>query len=182
MKKMWNVLFEEFAIRQSYWIFHEYNNKAVIENLIRKNFCDRIVFKHFEEDNSFDMDKNGKFFEDLEKNKLLDELVDIIMNDPYFINLKDPMLQNEDQVTQALKKSFKKIFSLCNKKTKESIKEFLLGKIKFADYFKLNPEFFEKNNYGPIDLYESLKIDLILKNLDKDTLQKVLDYAFESQR
>ena len=182
MKKMWNILFEEFAIRQAYWIFHEYNNKTVIENLIRKNFCDGIVFKHFEEDNSFDMDKNGKFFEDLEKNKLLDELVDIIMNDPYFINLKDPMLQNEDQVTQALKKSFKKIFSLCNKKTKESIKEFLFGKIKFADYFKLNPEFFEKNNYGPIDLYESLKIDLILKNLDKDTLQKVLDYAFESQR
>ena len=61
MKKMWYVLFEEFAIRQAFWIFHENNNKAVIEKLIRKNFCDDIIFKHFEEDKNYDIKDNKNF-------------------------------------------------------------------------------------------------------------------------
>ena len=182
MKKMWYVLFEEFAIRQAYWIFHEYTNKSAIENLIRNKFCDDIVLTHFEEDKSFDMEDNKKFFEDLEKNNLVDELLDIIMSDPYFINASDPNLQNEKQIIEAMKLSFKKIFLLCNRKTKDSIKEFILGKLKFAKYFKLEKNFFEENQTGQISLYESHKVDLILKLLDEETLKKVLDYIFESQR
>ena len=31
LKKMWNILFEEFAVRQMYWIFHEENSKYKIK-------------------------------------------------------------------------------------------------------------------------------------------------------
>ncbi|MBR1620747.1 MAG: hypothetical protein IJ669_01335, partial [Prevotella sp.] len=49
-----------------------------------------------------------------------DDLIDMVMNAPYFRNVRDPNLQNEKQITQALKESFKKIYLLCNEKTKES--------------------------------------------------------------
>ena len=182
MKKMWYVLFEEFVIRQAYWTFHEYNNKREIENLVRKNFLEDVIFTLFEENVPFDKEDNEKLFEDLKKNNLLDDLIDMVMNAPYFRNVRDPNLQNEKQITQALKESFKKIYLLCNEKTKESIRELILGKIKFSNYFKPNPGYLENTNIGKIPLYESLKVDVMLKQLDKETLQKVLDYAFESQR
>ena len=67
MKKMWYVLFEEFVIRQAYWTFHENNNKREIENLVRKNFLEDVIFTLFEENVPFDKEDNEKLFEDLKK-------------------------------------------------------------------------------------------------------------------
>ena len=174
MKKMWYVLFEELAIRQAYWIFHENNNKFEIKNIIDKFFDRRIEL----------IENGGKmFFEDLQKNELLDDFVDIIMSDNYFIDAKDPNLQNEEQVINSLKKSVKKIISICNKKTKESIKNFLLKHEKLSKYiYILNDEFLKGNISFMDSLYESNQVDVVLQNLDEKTLKKVLDYAYESQK
>ena len=176
MKKMWYVLFEELAIRQAYWIFHENDNKFEIKRLINKSF-DKNKSKEL-------VEKGDKmFFEDLEKNELLDDFVDIIMSDNYFVSVKDPNLQNEEQVINSLKTSAKKIISLCNKKTKESIKNFLLEHEKLSKYaYIMNDAFLNGNDSFMDILYESNQVDVVLKILDKKTLKKVLDYAYESQR
>ena len=176
MKKMWYVLFEELAIRQAYWIFHENDNKFEIKRLINKSF-DKNKSKEL-------VEKGDKmFFEDLEKNELLDDFVDIIMSDNYFVSVKDPNLQNEEQVINSLKTSAKKIISLCNKKTKESIKNFLLEHEKLSKYaYIMNDAFLNGNDSFMDILYESNQVDVVLKILDEKTLKKVLDYAYESQR
>ena len=176
MKKMWYVLFEELAIRQAYWIFHENDNKFEIKRLINKSF-DKNKSKEL-------VEKGDKmFFEDLEKNELLDDFVDIIISDNYFVSVKDPNLQNEEQVINSLKTSAKKIISLCNKKTKESIKNFLLEHEKLSKYaYIMNDAFLNGNDSFMDILYESNQVDVVLKILDEKTLKKVLDYAYESQR
>ena len=104
------------------------------------------------------------FFEDLEKNELLDDFVDIIMSDNYFVSVKDPNLQNEEQVINSLKTSAKKIISLCNKKTKESIKNFLLEHEKLSKYaYIMNDAFLNGNDSFMDILYESNQVDVVLK-------------------
>ena len=169
MKKIWNVLFEEFAIRQAYWIFHENKNKLKMLNLINK-----YLFKK---------NSNELFYEDLVKNKLLGKFVNIIMLDPYFTCFCDPNLQNQNQVANALKTSFKKIISACNKNTVKYLKKFIYKNEILRKYIFIKNNVFLKQDNSPIgNLYDSFQVDTILKQLEQNTLQQVLDYAFESQR
>ena len=191
MKKIWTILFEEFAVRQAYWIFHEDNNKEKMLNIIKKNFWDDFLFQHFEKTKKFENIDNEAFFKDIQKNKLLDTIVEIIMSDPYFTSLEDVNYLNEKQVINGIKQSFKKIYLLCNQKTRESLKNYIIKKLDFSEYFytkdiyKIEDEYYDDafnsvkyENY----LYEQLKVDELLPKLDKDVLKNVLDYAFESQR
>ena len=104
------------------------------------------------------------------------------MSDPYFTTACDPNLQNEKQVIDTLKTSIKKLISVCNKKTKESITEFLLKNKNLSKYiYIVNDEFLQGNNSYVNILYESFQVDIILKKLDEKTLKEVLENAFESQ-
>ena len=191
MKPIWTILFEEFAVRQAYWIFHEDKNREKMLNIIKKNFWDDFLFQHFVKNKKYENIDNKAFFEDIKKKNLLDTIVDIIMSDPYFTSLEDPNYLNEKQVINGIKESFKKIFLLCNNKTRESLKKYIIKKIDFSNYFysedlwDIEDEYYDEapssikyENYS----YDQLKVDEILPKLDKDVLQKVLDYAFESQR
>ena len=176
MKKMWYVLFEEFVIRQAYWTFHEYEKKFKMMKLINKCFD---INKEFDMNS---MNSGKKFFDDLKKNKLFSDFIDIIMSDPYFTTACDPNLQNEKQVIDTLKTSIKKLISVCNKTTKESITEFLLKNKNLSKYiYIVNVEFLQGNNSYVNILYESFQVDIILKKLDEKTLKEVLENAFESQ-
>ena len=176
MKKMWYVLFEEFVIRQAYWTFHEYEKKFKMMKLINKCFD---INKEFDMNS---MNSGKKFFDDLKKNKLFSDFIDIIMSDPYFTTACDPNLQNEKQVIDTLKTSIKKLISVCNKTTKESITEFLLKNKNLSKYiYIVNDEFLQGNNSYVNILYESFQVDIILKKLDEKTLKEVLENAFESQ-
>ena len=66
---------------------------------------------------------------------MLDTIIEIIMEDPYFTSLEDPNYLNEKQVSAGIKKSFKKIFLLCNRKTRESVKKYIIKKLDFSEYF-----------------------------------------------
>ena len=48
MKKIWYILFEEFAIRQSYWIFHEVNNKNKIIQIIKDYYYKSDLYESFQ--------------------------------------------------------------------------------------------------------------------------------------
>ena len=177
MKKMWNILFEEFAIRQSYWIFHENNNKAQMMKIMKECFWEDFVFQQFEQNKKYNLKNNKQFFDDINNKKLLDEMIEIIMSDPYFTSLEDPNYLNEKQVIEGMKKSFKKIYLLCNKKTKEELKKYILKHLDFSYYFSLDDcdelenEFEKDDIHYTIqnNLYDSFKVDELLQKLDEDT-------------
>ena len=191
MKKMWKVLFEEFVIRQAYWTFHEEYNKRKMMNIIKENFWDDFLFQHFEKTRRYEEIDNKALFEDFKKNNMLDTLVDIIMSDPHFTSLDDPNYLNEKQVIDGIEKSFKNIYLLCNKKTRELVKKYIFKKLDFSNYFYSDELWdIEDEYYNDKDssiqyenyTYEQLKVDELLPKLKKEVLKKVLDYAFESQR
>ena len=191
MKKMWKVLFEEFVIRQAYWTFHEEYNKRKMMNIIKENFWDDFLFQHFEKTRRYEEIDNKALFEDLKKNNMLDTLVDIIMSDPHFTSLDDPNYLNDKQVIDGIEKSFKNIYLLCNKKTRESVKKYIFKKLDFSNYFysdellDIEDEYYNDKDSSILYenyTYEQLKVDELLPKLKKEVLKKVLDYAFESQR
>ena len=87
---MWNILFEEFAVRQMYWIFHEENSKYRIKKIIEKDSIDLKkceknslleklglndikYFTSFEKDPTFDLKDNKKFIEDLKNHNIYND-------------------------------------------------------------------------------------------------------------
>ena len=191
MKKIWTTLFEEFAIRQAYWIFHEDSNKQKMLNIMKEMFWDDFLFQHFEKTTKYESIDNKALFEDLKGKKLLDTIVEIIMSDPHFTSLEDENYLNEKQVINGIEKSFKKIYLLCNQKTRETLKKYIIKKLDIENYFytkdlyDIEDEFDGKRRETIIYenyYYEQCKVDELLIKLDKKTLKQVLDYAFESQR
>lgn len=181
MKKIWTILFEEFTVRQAYWTFHEETNKQKMMEFIKKNFWDDFLFQHFEKSYKYENIDNKKLFEDFQKNNMLDTIIEIIMEDPYFTSLEDPNYLNEKQVSAGIKKSFKKIFLLCNRKTRESVKKYIIKKLDFSEYFysdhlwDIEDEYYDDapstiryENYA----YDQLKVDEMLPKLDKDVQKK----------
>ena len=56
MKKMWYSLFEEFSIRQSYWIFHENENRYKMKQIMFKEQVPstiNIIFQSWDENAYF---------------------------------------------------------------------------------------------------------------------------------
>ena len=191
MKKVWTTLFEEFAIRQAYWIFHEDSNKEKMLNIMKEMFWDDFLFQHFEKTTKYESIDNKALFEDLKGKKLLDTIVEIIMSDPHFTSLEDENYLNEKQVINGIEKSFKKIYLLCNQKTRETLKKYIIKKLDIENYFytkdlyDIEDEFDGKRRETIIYenyYFEQCKVDELLIKLDKKTLKQVLDYAFESQR
>ena len=191
MKKIWTTLFEEFAVRQAYWIFHEDSNKEKMLNIMKEMFWDDFLFQHFEKTTKYESIDNKALFEDLKGKKLLDTIVEIIMSDPHFTSLEDENYLNEKQVINGIEKSFKKIYLLCNQKTRETLKKYIIKKLDIENYFytkdlyDIEDEFYGKRRETIIYenyYFEQCKVDELLIKLDKKTLKQVLDYAFESQR
>ena len=102
LKKMWNILFEEFAVRQMYWIFHEENSKYKIKKIIEKDSIDLKkceknslleklglndikYFTSFEKDPTFVLKDNKKFIEDLKNHNIYNTIVKLFLNDINFV-------------------------------------------------------------------------------------------------
>ena len=182
MKKMWYVLFEELAIRQAYWIFHESDNKAEIEKIIKRQ---HRYFQLLEEDPNFDVNDNKKFFEDIQDKGILYEINDEI-NGEY--TTYEEYMQKREKMNEEIKKSFKKYYNDCDKKVKEKLKNILTTRLNISEYFnsKKIPEIAKQNKRYRIEslleLYNSYKVEDVLKNLNKDILNDLLKYIFDSQK
>ena len=184
MKKMWYILFEELAIRQAYWIFHEEKNKAKIENIIKRQ---HRYFQLLEEDPNFDVKDNKKFFEDIEDKEVLYDIFDEILGDYTLHTSYQEYLQKREKIIKEIKKSFKTYYNSCDSKTKEKLKNILSKRLNLSEYFNSKiPEIAKQNDRYRIEslleLYNSFKVEIVLKNLDKEILDDLLNYIFDSQR
>ena len=87
-------------------------------------------------------------------------------------------------VTQTIQRSFKVLYTKCDKKTKDSLKKIIEDNLDFSSYFDTESPMFKeyiKRTEIKNDLYDSFNVDKLLKKLDKDVLKEVLKFAYECQ-
>lgn len=73
-------------------------------------------------------------------------------------------------------------YNHCSEKAKKSIRQLITLNLDFSKYLNkkldISHDFCSYKN----ELYETFKVDQLLKKLNKDTLKKVLRYSFDSQK
>ena len=176
MNKIYLSLYEELLTRQMYWLFHT-ENKGNMLQLVTKKSSQKCL-KLFEEDPNFKMSFLNKFNEDLHQKGLFDQVVDIIINDKVFLEHffigKD---KAKDVVKSRMNKSFKKLFNECSKEAKNSLGEIISKNLDFSSYFEYKTE-------EEIELYNNCKVEVLLKDKDKDNKFKdeLVKAAFDTQK
>lgn len=180
MKKMKDVLIEEFLTRQIYWIFHGPECGNVMKEKVMKikiEFTDEIYLDMFENDPNFKMHYLDIFNKQLHKLNIYDDIIRVISNDndfqyQYYNDRKYAKQMAEKRITQ----SFKKLFNECGQWGKKKIRTLIQENMQFKDFFEKGDESIKKQ------LYEECKVDELLK-VEKDAnLEEVLKYAYESQK
>ena len=86
LKKIHNALFEDFIIRQMYWMFHSEETRDHMKDLII--FGDKVMFylDLFETDPSVKMNNLIKFNEDIHKKNIYDDIINIISTDEGYLD------------------------------------------------------------------------------------------------
>ena len=178
MEKIWHCLFEEFLVRQMYWIFH--NGGEIVEILDKisdyekndeiKELQKEIFLLKFNGEYSSKSD-NNYLIRCLKQCDLFIKVVEILSTDNNILH-KDNLNQNLVEIIIANKilDNFKKLLNDCNTETKDKLYELLLSNSDFYKKYVLNgiseSKYLEKKT-------EILKVKAFLKSKDaKDFIIK----------
>ena len=173
MKKMWNCIFEEFIIRQMFWIFHSDEFRDNMKKMLLKDKNNEACLNKLKNEPNFQIRFIDKFMDDLKRLKLLDPIVDIISKDEKYLSSLILGRDNaKEQVNHNIEKNFKKIFIKCSEECQNNIKKMIFDNLNFSDYFE----------YEDDELYNELKIGEILKDDILKNKDEIVKAAFESQR
>jgi hypothetical protein len=173
MKKMWNCIFEEFIIRQMFWIFHSDEFRDNMKKMLLKDKNNEACLNKLKNEPNFQIRFIDKFMDDLKRLKLLDPIVDIISKDEKYLSSLILGRDNaKEQVNHNIEKNFKKIFIKCSEECQNNIKKMIFDNLNFSDYFE----------YEDDELYNELKIGEILKDDVLKNKDEIVKAAFESQR
>ena len=186
MKKMWYCLFEEFLTREMYWLFYGNENKTKMKNMIIKNIKltlkdkkdkDYYCMKNYKKDPNFTMGKLDLFIKDLNQKAIFYDIVNIIKSDSKFLeeNDEDGEYQShaESDIKRRMNKSFKKLFNQCSYDSRKKISTLIMKNLNFSKYFC---------DFAIYDSKYELRIDELLQVKNIKDLDKILEYAFKSQR
>jgi hypothetical protein len=143
MKKMWNALYEEFVVRQIYWIFCDSRNKTrIVEEMAKNKAKNKNEYKSIEEKVLKEYIREGfcnfkgdnKTFADiLKKEGIFDKIAS------YLYGIYDIKYLKE-KVMNEMNNNFNKKFNNLNQSIKEQIINDLIYKNKvFYEFFELTP-------------------------------------------
>ena len=199
MKKMWYSLYEEFLVRQIYWIFCDYNNKKrIIEKMLKNKCINNSEYKNkikLLEEETLKQCKSGSYCNFKGDNKAF---VDILIKEGmletiaiYWFGFYDVKYLKE-KIINEMSNNFNKSFNKLTGGIKSQIIYKLIKKNKvFYEFFELTTEgkkLYERKLamnekelvnriiQNELDLYMKKNVDELLK--DKD----ILKYVYESQR
>ena len=175
MKKIYDSLYEDFIVRQMFWMFHDEENKGNMKKLFQNKLKD-VCLKNFEENPNFKMRKLDQFNEDLHNLGIFDHIVDIISQDKVFL---DHFFIGKDKVKEVVEtrmtKSFKRLFNECSKEAKSKLGEII------NDYLDF-PSYFDGNEFNNTELYDSYNVEEVLKDKNIQNKDEIVKYGFESQK
>ena len=175
-KKIYNSLFEDFIIRQMFWMFHSDESKEDMKNLILRNKNNRLYLEEFEKNKDFKMNRLDEFNQDIKDKNIYKEIIDIISTDKGY--LEHIFLGKEkarELAEKRISQSFKRLFQECSREGKDKLKDIILKNLYFPDYFQ---QVLQKN----IELYDKFKVNELLKDLSGNVKEEFLSRAFESQK
>ena len=173
MKKMWDSIFEEFIIRQMFWIFHSDENKERMKKIVLRTKNNETCMNLYERKQGFKMRNIDKFNQDLKDKKIFDPIIDIISKDEKFIDTLIIGRENvKEQVTSMMDNNFKRLFCSCSDEGKNQIKKIINDNLDFSDYFTLMDD----------ELYNNYKVSDILKDNNIKNKDEIVQTAFESQK
>ena len=174
--KIYNSLFEDFIIRQMFWMFHSDESKEDMKNLILRNKNNRLYLEEFEKNKDFKMNRLDEFNQDIKDKNIYKEIIDIISTDKGY--LEHIFLGKEkarELAEKRISQSFKRLFQECSREGKDKLKDIILKNLYFPDYFQ---QVLQKN----IELYDKFKVNELLKDLSGNVKAEFLSRAFESQK
>ena len=174
--KIYNSLFEDFIIRQMFWMFHSDESKEDMKNLILRNKNNRLYLEEFEKNKDFKMNRLDEFNQDIKDKNIYKEIIDIISTDKGY--LEHIFLGKEkarELAEKRISQSFKRLFQECSREGKDKLKDIILKNLYFPDYFQ---QVLQKN----IELYDKFKVNELLKDLSGNVKGEFLSRAFESQK
>jgi hypothetical protein len=181
MKKIRNILFEDYFTRQIFWIFHGKECKPKMKNLILQNsfnfkdekFINNIYLDKYEEDPKFKMCYPDLFIKELHKLGIFDDIVNIFSHDYLFLRFFNNIEEANYQAKIRMTQNFKKLFNECSSEGKSKLKDLILENMNFSQFFEASTlEIF----------YESFKIDKLLELNNLKNQEEILKLAYESQR
>ena len=182
MKKIQNSLVEEFLNRQIFWIFHGPECSASMKSKVLKCseiISDEMYLDQFDADPNFNMEYLDIFNKELRRQNIFNRIINIIANDNTFIRLYNKDYRGAKQMAEVeIKRNFKGLFNQCSQWSRNRIKEVLLSRVHFQDFFE------KDENLMKNWLYDSYRVNDMLKQCkeEDENLNEVLKYAYESQR
>ena len=181
MKRMKDVLIQEFLIRQVYWIFHgpdcmmTMRQKVVNASL---KVSEDVYLDKFETDPNFKMMHLDIFNKELHHQHIYSQVINIISNDRDFLrnyrnNWKYAKSMAESRITQ----SFKKLYNEVSQWSRNKLRNLIRDNLHFSNFFE------EDERRIRSQLYDSFQVSDILKgNEQSHDIDDILKYAYESQK
>ena len=181
MKRMKDVLIQEFLIRQVYWIFHgpdcmmTMRQKVVNASL---KVSEDVYLDKFETDPNFKMMHLDIFNKELHHQHIYSQVINIISNDRDFLrnyrnNWKYAKSMAESRITQ----SFKKLYNEVSQWSRNKLRNLIRDNLHFSNFFE------EDESRIRSQLYDSFQVSDILKgNEQSHDIDDILKYAYESQK
>lgn len=203
MSKIWYSLFEEYLVRQAFWIFEDEKNKRNIIKLMLKNtikkekeYLERK--KVIEEKALEECIKDGYII--FKEGKKVKDFVDILEKEEMFKSVASLFYSNYDikfgkeNVVKQFRKNFRKLFNKANASTRSAVYKRLIesGKLNlYEEFFEISNEGEEECSNRLIEKEKELceklieeKIDEILKKTKEELIddENYLNSVFPTQR
>lgn len=203
MSKIWYSLFEEFLVRQAFWIFEDEKNKRNIIKLMlkstikkEKEYSERK--KIIEEKTLEECIKDGYII--FKEGKKVKDFADILEKEKMFKSIASLFYSNYDikfgkeNVVKQFRKNFRKLFNKTNVSTRSAVYKRLLesGKLNlYEGFFEISNEGKEECSNRLIEKEKELceklieeKIPEILKKTKEELIddEDYLNSVFPTQR
>ena len=195
LKKMWNSLYEEFLLRQIFWMFfNEGRGDKILNKIIlteeEMGISDKIneLKKSSLKSGYLKIKDNAKFIELLNKKKLYDKIIEIInkVDESDIIGLlskkKNNSKNNKKKIMENMDQNFNEVFESLEANKKRKIINVLIDQEELYECFGLS-DIYIKKKIAP-KKERILKIKKLLYNSDKindEIKNEFLKYAFDSQ-
>ena len=194
LKKMWYSLYEEFLLRQIFWIFfNEYRGDKILNKIILTDeemlFTNKIneLKKLSLKSGYLKIKDNEKFIELLNKKEFYKKIFEIInkVDDSDVMGLlkKKYSKNNIKKIKENINQNFNEFFESLDTNKKRKIIDLLIDQEEFYEFFEISNTYINKYKISP-KKERILKIRKLLYNNDKINDQiknEFLKYAFDSQ-
>ena len=186
MKKIKEVLIEEFLIRGMYWIFHGpdcgyimRDKVNLITNKVKVKLGDDVYLDKFHKDPNFKMRFLDIFNKELHNKNIYHKVINTIANDKNFLrNHRQDFNFAKRQAEIRITQSFKRLYNECSDWGRNKLNEIIKENMNFSEFFD------EDESDLRAGLYDSYQVNEILKGGDMNTpeMKEILKYAYESQK